>query len=129
MVSGDTATCEEAKALLGDVEIAPTKESISWIAAKCPHPSKVRGRIYDAAKRAIERTGTFQPVQLSSPVTVEIDMISPNMIPWWLWIPTIEANGSSGVKFQASDYRAAHRLFLVLSKLELAWYQESGLSY
>lgn len=128
LVSGDVATCEEAKRLLGGVEVAPTKESISWISAKCPHPSRVLERIHGAAKRAIERLDDFQPVQLSSPVTVEIDMTNPTMIPWWLWVPTVEANGPSGIRFQAPDYRAAHRLFLVLQKLELAYHEESGLS-
>ena len=129
LVSGDMAACEEAKALLGDVELVPTKEGITWISAKCPHPSQVLQRIHDAAKRAIERLDDFKPVQLSSPVTVEIEMVSPNMIPWWLWVPTVEPNGPCGVKFQAPDYRAAHRLFLVLSKLELAYHQETGLYY
>ncbi len=127
LVSGDAATCEEAKALLGDVEVAPTKESISWISAQCPHPSQVLEGIHDAAKRAIERLDDFKPVQLSSPVTVEIDMTSPTLIPWWLWVPTVEPNGPSGIKFQAEDYRAAHRLFLVLQKVELAYYMESGM--
>lgn len=127
LVSGDRATCEEAKALLGDVEVAPTKESISWISAKCPHPSQVLQGIHDAAKRAIERLDNFGPVQLSSPVTVEIDMANPTLIPWWLWVPTVEPNGPSGIKFQAADYRAAHRLFLVLQKVELAYYMESGM--
>jgi D-amino peptidase len=128
MVSGDIATCEEAKHLLGDVEVAPTKESISWISAKCPHPSVVLEGIHNAARRAIQRIDQFKPVSLESPVTVEIDMTNPVMIPWWLWVPTIEANGSSGIKYQAEDYTAAHHLFLVLQKLEMAWMEESGLS-
>jgi D-amino peptidase len=129
MVSGDIATCEEAKDLLGDVEVAPTKESISWIAAQCPHPSIVLDGIYNAARQAIERLDEFKPAQLTSPVTVEIDMTNPNMIPWWLWVPTIEATGPSNIRYQASDYQAAHRLFLVLQKLELAWFEESGLNF
>jgi D-amino peptidase len=127
LVSGDTATCAEAKALLGDVEVAPTKESVSWISAKCPHPSLVLERIRDAARRAVERLGEFEPVQLSSPVTVEIDMSNPNLPPWWAWVPTVELTGPSGIRFQAPDYRAAHRLFLVLQKVELAYYVESGM--
>lgn len=127
LVSGDTVTCEEAKDLLGDVEVAPTKESISWIAAKCYHPSRVLQCIHDAAKRAIERLDDFRPVQLASPVTVEIDLTMPILTPWWSWVPTVEPTGPSGVKFQAPDYRAAHRLFLVLQKIEMAWAEESGL--
>jgi D-amino peptidase len=127
LVSGDTATCEEAQALLGDVEVAPTKESISWIAAKCPHPSVVLQTIHDAARRATERLDEFKPVSLSSPVTVEIEMTNPTLPPWWVWVPTVEATGPSGIRFQAPDYRAAHRLFLVLQKVELAYYVESGM--
>jgi D-amino peptidase len=121
MVSGDTATCEEAKQLLGDVEVGPTKERV-------PHPSLVLEGIHNAARRAIQRIDEFKPLKLSSPVTVEIDMTNPVMIPWWLWVPTIEANGPSGVKYQAENYASAHRLFLVLQKLEMAWMEESGLS-
>jgi hypothetical protein len=55
-------------------------------------------------------------------------MTNPTMIPWWVWVPTVEPNGPSGIRFRAPDYRAAHRLFLVLQKLELAYYEESGLS-
>jgi D-amino peptidase len=128
LVSGDVATCGEARALLGEVEVAPTKESISWISARCPHPSRVLERIHDAAKRAIERLDDFKPVQLVSPVTVEIDMTNPTLIPWWVWVPTVEANGPSGIRFQAPDYRAAHRLFVVLQKVELAYHVESGMS-
>ena len=129
LVSGDMATCQEAVDLLGDVEVAPTKESISWISAKCPPPSQVLQTIHDAARRAIERLDDLKPVQLSSPVTVEIDMTNPNMIPWWLWVPTVEPNGPCGVRLQAKDYRAAHRLFLVLQKLEMAYQIESGLPF
>jgi D-aminopeptidase len=73
-----------------------------------------------AAKRALERLDEFKPLQLASPVKVEIDMSNPTMIDWWLWVPTIERNGPSSVRFHADDYRSAHRLFLVLQKLELA---------
>jgi D-aminopeptidase len=85
-------------------------------------------RIHDAAKRAIERLDDFKPVELISPVTVEIDMTKPTLIPWWVRVPTVEANGPSGIRFQASDYRAAHRLFVVLQKVELAYHVESGMS-
>jgi hypothetical protein len=66
---------------------------------------------------------------LDTPVTVEIDMVSPNVIPMWAWIPTVEQTGPCSVRYQAPDHRAAHRLFLVLSKVECAWNQESGLMY
>ena len=127
LVSGDTATCKEAIDLLGDVETAATKESISWVAAKCRHPSLVLKDIREAAKRAVGRLGDFKPISLESPVTVEIDMVSPNMIPWWTAVPTVEATGPCGIRFQAEDYRAAHRLFVMMDKLHSAFHTEAGI--
>jgi D-aminopeptidase len=84
--------------------------------------------IHAAAKRAIDGLSKFEPIRLASPVTVEIDMVSPNMIPWWTAVPTVEANGSCGVRFQAKDYRAAHRLFVMMDKLHAALYNEAGIT-
>ena len=128
LVSGDTATCREARDLLGSVETVPTKESISWVAAKCRHPSLVLKDIRETADGAIKRLREYAPIRLASPVTVEIDMVSPNMIPWWTTVPTVEATGPCGIRFQALDYRAAHRLFIMMDKLHAAFYNEAGIT-
>ena len=128
LVSGDTATCAEARDLLGDVETVPTKEGISWASAKCRHPSLVLKDIREAAKRAIDRLGSFRSREPARPVTVEIDMVSPNMIPWWTAVPTVETSGPCGVTFQAPDYRAAHRLFVMMDKLHAALHDEVGIT-
>ena len=129
MVSGDTATCREAEAFIPGIEVAPTKDSITWISARCPHPSIVLETIRSAAKRAVERKDEFKPLELKNPVTIDIEMISPNAPSWWEWIPTVERTGPCSIRYQAEDYVAAHRLFLILSKVECAWGQESGLWY
>jgi D-amino peptidase len=121
MVSGDAHACDEARQLLGEIEIAPTKYGISRAAARSPHPSKVLRSIHDAAQRAIARLDSFRPAHLSTPVTVEMDTLDGRLIPWWLSIPTVEANGSTGVKWQAPDYQAAHRLFTVMDMLHAGY--------
>jgi len=128
LVSGDAATCREAVELLGDVEVAPTKESLSWISARCPHPIKVLSRISQAAGRAISRLGSIRPPRLDKPVVVEIDFTKPHLVDWWTCVPTVEANGDCGVRIKAPDYRAAHRLFVLLSKIQTAFHHESGLA-
>jgi D-amino peptidase len=121
MVSGDAHACEEARQLLGEIEVAPTKYGISRAAARSPHPNKVLRSIQDAAQRALARLDSFRPARLPAPVTVEMDMLDGRLIPWWLSIPTVEANGVTGVKWQAPDYQAAHRLFTVMDMLHAGY--------
>ena len=127
LVSGDSATCREAQDLLGDVETAVTKESISWVAARCAHPSKVLSRIKDAAGRAVSRLKNFKPVKLTTPVTVEIEFSKPHLTDWWAWVPTVEVTGPCSVRIEGPDYRAAHRLFVLLDKLQSVYLIASGL--
>jgi len=127
LVSGDSATCREGRDLLGDVETAVTKESISWVAAKCPPPSKVLSRIRDAAARATTRLKDFKPVELTSPVTVEVEFAKPHLTDWWSWVPSVEVTGACSVKIQGPDYRAVHRLFVLLDKIQSAYLAESAL--
>ncbi|MCK4516621.1 MAG: M55 family metallopeptidase [Spirochaetaceae bacterium] len=127
LVSGDTATCKEAHDLLGDIETVATKDSISWVSARCYHPSVVLENMRGAAKRAIERLQEIKPPRLSTPVTVEIEMSSPILIQYWKSVPTVQETGPCGIRYESPDYRAAQRLFLVLAKLYAAWYAESGM--
>lgn len=121
MVSGDSHACQEAIDILGDVETAPTKHGISRAAARSVHPNKVLCAIRDAARRAVARIGAFRPARLDAPVTVEMEMTDGRLIPWWLHIPTVEPLGARGVRWQAADYRAAHRLFIVMDMLHAAY--------
>lgn len=122
MVSGDLYACQEAQAILDDIEIAPTKQGITRAAARSPHPRKVLHSIRDAARRAVERLDNFQPARLESPVNVEMDMTDGRLIELWLAIPTVEANGDCGVRWQAEDYRSAHRLFMIMDMLHTAYF-------
>jgi D-amino peptidase len=122
MVSGDAHACDEAVELDSDIDTAPTKVGISRAAARSLHPKKVLQSIQEAATRAMTALPAREPLHLASPVTVEMDMLDGRLIPWWLSVPTVEANGPTGVKWQSPDYRAAHRLFMVMDMLHAAYF-------
>jgi D-amino peptidase len=72
-VSGDRAACEEAKALLGNIEIAPVKEGLSRTAGILLPPIKARKLIADGVARALRRIKDFKPYKTAFPAEVRIE--------------------------------------------------------
>lgn len=68
MVSGDTAACDEAKALLGDLETAPVKIGYSCHMADCLHPKAAQRLIKEKVAKALKRLGDFKPFIVPGPV-------------------------------------------------------------
>lgn len=67
MVSGDRAGCDEALALVPDMEAAPVKEGISWGAAVHLHHEKARALIRDKARCGLERLEQISPFKIPPP--------------------------------------------------------------
>lgn len=72
-VSGDKAACEEAKALLGDVEIVAVKEGVSRTSARILSPVKARQLIEKEAAKAVKRIKDFKPYIMKPPVEIKIE--------------------------------------------------------
>ena len=70
LVTGDRATTEEARSLLGDVETVAVKEGLSRTSALCLNPTLARERISQAAQRAIGLAG--RPFVVPPPITVTV---------------------------------------------------------
>jgi D-amino peptidase len=82
MVSGDRAVCQEAAALLGDVETVAVKEATGRMAAQCLPPEVAQERIREAASRAVVhlRDGeTVEPLRLPTPVTLAVEFPKSDM--------------------------------------------------
>lgn len=71
-VAGDQAVCEEAKALLGDVETAATKIGFTRNCAEVLHPTVSRQRITEGALRAAKRVKDFKPLKAATPCVLEV---------------------------------------------------------
>lgn len=71
-VAGDQFITDEAKKVLGNVEVVVTKESIGWLSAKTRHPKKVYGDIKEKCKTAVSKIMDFKPYKISTPIKMEI---------------------------------------------------------
>lgn len=71
-VAGDQFITEEAKKILGDIEVVVTKESIGWLSAKTRHPKKVYEDIKEKCKKAVLKIKDFKPYKINTPIKMEI---------------------------------------------------------
>lgn len=77
-VSGDQSACEEAKALIGDVETAATKIGLTRNCAEVLHPTVSRRRITEGALRAAKRLDDFRPMKTTTPCVLEVTYRNPD---------------------------------------------------
>ncbi len=76
-VAGDDAACEEAKAILGDVETAAVKAGLTRLCAACLHPSTARDLIRRRAAAAAKRVKEFTPLKWTGPFTIDVTFNFP----------------------------------------------------
>ena len=73
MVSGDVATCAEAKEFLGhEVETVPVKEGYSRQSCKMVAPGKAHEMLRAGATRAVRNVSTCKPYTIDFPATVRV---------------------------------------------------------
>lgn len=82
-VSGDTAACEEAKALLGDVETAAVKEGLSRTSGILIPPAKACALIASGVARAMRRVREFKPRTTQFPAEVKIEAQTTEQADLW----------------------------------------------
>ncbi|MFH0796168.1 MAG: M55 family metallopeptidase [Candidatus Omnitrophota bacterium] len=72
-VSGDRATCEEARELLGDIEVSIVKEGLTRNCAKILPPVKAREAIASGVSKALKRVSEFKPYVIKPPIEVRLE--------------------------------------------------------
>lgn len=117
LVTGDTATVQEAKEFLGDVETVAVKEGYGRYVALCIHPAEARQRIREAATRAVERAGDFQPYILKPPIRLEMCFPRTPMADEVELIPHMERIDDVSVAYEAEDMVQAYNLLQAMVTL------------
>jgi D-amino peptidase len=112
MVSGDQVLAEEARALLGPIETAITKQAIDRHTARCLAPARAQAAIRESAARALRRVqaGEIKPWRAGSPVTFEVTFKSTDAAHMASVFPCVERLGPKVVRVSADDYPTAFRL-------------------
>lgn len=114
LVSGDRAACDEATALLGDVETVAVKEGLSRSAARCLPVAKARRMIEAASAKAVENVTRFKPFVFEGPVVVEVVFIDPSYADSLEYLDFVTRVDGRTICLKANNYLAAFERFNAL---------------
>jgi D-amino peptidase len=117
LVTGDRATTEEARALLGEVLTVATKEGITRTSAECRHPEEVQTDIRAAAREALARSGA--PLALSAPITLRVSYIRALHAWGAARVPGALRFDGRTVEWRGDDMASVYRAFQLMASL--AW--------
>jgi D-amino peptidase len=111
MLSGDTTTCEQAKAVLGDALVtAAVKEATGRFAARLYPLEQARARLREAAREALAKRGSIQPFRVAPPYTVDIEFHNSAQAEMPLMLPGVKRTGARSVSVSGSDYLETFKL-------------------
>jgi D-amino peptidase len=114
LISGDQTACAEATELLGPIETAVVKQANGRMAAECLPPEAAQARIYEAARRAVERWRKGeapQPLRLETPVRVAVELTNSDMADRAAMLPGVRRPEGKWVEFSTDDAPSACRTF------------------
>lgn len=115
LATGDDAFADEIRTLVtGDLETVVVKRHIRRRTAELLHPETSRQLIREAARRAVERLGSFEPTIPQEPVTVAITYKRPDLADIASILPSVERTSHDRVEFTVDDYVLAYKMIRVL---------------
>lgn len=118
MLSGDTETCKQAKAILGPETIAvAVKEGIGRTAARMLPREEALRRLREGAKEALARRAKAVPFKLGPPLNFELELQTSGMTELPLQVPQVKRLGARTVGFTSNDYLEGVKLLRALIAL------------
>ena len=124
MLSGDEATCAEARAVLGpELPTVATKAAFGSRAAMSLHPGIARQRIEAAVRDGIAKAGSgiLRAFRVAPPYLLECDLTSTLVTDYVSTIPGVERPAGRTVRFEHDDYPTVFRALLSMAMIgELA---------
>jgi len=117
LVTGDSATVEEALDLLGQVETVAVKEGSGRYAALCKHPERAHQEIWKAAESAVARASTFTPFKLVPPIELQLRFPRTPMADACELIPGVQRLDDLAVCYKAASMVEAYKLMQALITL------------
>jgi D-amino peptidase len=114
LVTGDAATCREARALLGDgLTTVPVKEGLTRYSARQIAPARARRMIEEGAREALRDRSRVTPYQPTRPCTIRIDLATPDRTNAFRNRTGVEVTGPRQVVARGDDWwQAWQRLWV-----------------
>lgn len=117
LVSGDGATCREARALLPGVVAVQTKEAHGRYAAKVRHPSRTQDALRKGSATAIEAAARLKPLTLRGKHEIDLAFLTSPMADMAELIPGARRSGARSVAYASRDYLELYKVLLVMVRL------------
>jgi len=118
LVAGDDCACREAEALIPNVVTAAVKETITRSAVKTLHPKKAQHLLKEKTKEAIQNRGNVAPLVPPESPLLRIEFTNYGEAELAAMMPGCEIEeGTTIVRFQATDIVEAYRAMLVMTEL------------
>jgi D-amino peptidase len=114
MITGDQTVCGEAKALLGNLEVAVVKQASGRTSAECLPPALAHEKICEAAARAVQKHLSQQsppPFRLPAPIQIRVTFFSSDMADRASLLPGVERVNGREISFSSPDMPTAYRAF------------------
>jgi D-amino peptidase len=112
MVTGDKATCDEARELLGEPLITvAVKEGLGRYTARHIAPQRARQMIEDAARQAIEQPPDVSSYDPGKPCEIRIELVSPDRAEPYRYKHGVEVPEPRTVVSRAEDWWTAWKQF------------------
>jgi len=108
MATGDQALVREASAFIPGIEVVRVKTSLDCRTTKCLPSSEARRLIEAAAERAISRIDDFKPVQITTPINVDVSFPKEAQADMCEIIPRARRSGEKTVAYAAADWDEAY---------------------
>jgi D-amino peptidase len=108
LVTGDTATCLEARDLLGEnLTTVAVKQGLGRYSARNIAPKRARAMIEDGARQALQDLGAVQPYVPAQPTTLTIELGSVDRAAEFRGRPGVEIVDDLIVISRADDWMTA----------------------
>ena len=117
LVAGDRAACDEARALLGDVETVAVKEGVSRSSAICLPLTRAREMIEEAAARATRRASEFRSFVFDGSVETHIVFTDPSYADTVEHLSFVRRLDGREISFKSADLLEAFERFSALNFL------------
>ena len=117
LVTGDRAVCQEARALLGEIETVAVKDGVARTAARCLHPEVAQEQIRQAAERALARN--VSPFVVPSPITLRVVFHRAAHVDMAELVPGSQRLDGRTIEWVGDDMPAVYKVFRAMTTL--AW--------
>ncbi len=108
LVTGDAATCDEARSLLGGgLNTIVVKEGFGRFSARHITPAEARARITRGAREALEDRDAVAPYVPGEPCEIEVELAAPEFAEPFRHRPGIEIRDARTIVSRGDDWWSA----------------------